>query len=286
MKIRKSLRHTATAGLLATLALSVGSMSAQTLTYNASAPATPPTDGAGAGWDTSTLNWFDGVNNVVWPDTTAATAIFGVGGTLATPAAGLVTVGTVNVGTIQFNTTVTNGYNLSAGTITLGTGITLNSSLSPTTGNISNTISARITGTNGLALNGTGTGVVNLSGATNDYTGITTLSGGTARINVSSNSALGSSAGASASTLGTDYTEIAAGNGVGLAGDGRTVSEAFIINGSGTGSGSNALGALRFVNSNITVNSLVRLGSDSLFEGAFSTNSAINGNIELQSFTL
>lgn len=250
------------------------------LTYDANTGIAGAQDGAGLGWNTSEANFWDGAANVAWTNGTSDTAIFGAGGTLANAAAGTVTVGTVNAGTIRFNGTVTTGYTLATGAITLGTGIENNNA------GLNSIISAKISGTNGLAYSGTGTAGVNLSNTTNDYTGITTLTGGTARIGVNSNSALGSSAGASASTLGTNYTEVAVGNGVNFNGDGRTVSEAFIINGSGTGTGSGAFGALRMVNSNVTLNSLIRLGSNSLIEGAFSTNASINGNVELQSFTL
>ena len=132
-------------------------------TYDADTTA-PANDGNG-NWNTSTLNWYNGSSDVVWSNGIADTATFGA---VSSGTGGTVVVGTVNAGLIQFNPQTTTGYTLSTGTITLGTGIT-------TTSAAANTISAKITGSAGLAFNGVlnATNGVTLSGA-NDYTGITT----------------------------------------------------------------------------------------------------------------
>jgi len=88
---------------------------AATLTYDANT--TPPAnDGTGV-WDTTTANWFDGTNDVVWPNTTNDTAIFGAG----SGAAGTVTVGAsgVTANSITFNAPGSGNYTLS-GTLDAG----------------------------------------------------------------------------------------------------------------------------------------------------------------------
>ncbi|NQX00808.1 autotransporter-associated beta strand repeat-containing protein, partial [bacterium] len=267
--------------LLLAVACSLGAVSLSSIasaaifTYDANTSTTGAQDGAGAGWNVAAnpANWWDGAADVQWStaNTLTDTAIFGAGGT-----GGTVVVGTVNVGTIQFNATTTTGYTLSTGTITLGTGIVNNNAA------LGSTISAKISGSAGLAYSGTGTGTVTLSNNVsggNDYTGITSLTGTGRLANGGRNTAFGSSAGASASALGLNYTQIGTGTGVSLSGG--TLVEAFIINGSGQAN----QGALRFVN-NTTLDSLIRLGSSSRIAGAFSSGNVINGNIDLQSFTL
>ncbi|MBC8008846.1 MAG: autotransporter-associated beta strand repeat-containing protein [Burkholderiales bacterium] len=259
---------------MAALTLSAGSLSAAILTYDANLTTSGAQDGAGAGWNVAAnpVNWWNGTADVAWStaNTTADTAIFGAG---AGTAGATVVVGTVNVGTIQFNST-TSGYTLSTGTITLGTGIVNNNAA------LGSTISAKISGSGGLAYSGTGTGAVSLSNAAgNDYTGLTTLTGTGRLANGGRNNAFGSFGTASASSLGLDYTQI--GTGTGVTFSGGTISEAFIINGSGQ---SNA-GALRFSN-NTTLKSLIQLASDSRISGPFSSGNIIDGNIDLQGFTL
>lgn len=95
--------------LLLLLAFGAGPSRADTLTFDADT--TPPaTDGAGT-WDTTMPNWYNGVADIAWPNT-SDTAAFGAGvaGTYA------IGVGTVNAGGITFNQ---GGYTLSGGTITM-----------------------------------------------------------------------------------------------------------------------------------------------------------------------
>lgn len=263
------------------LVLSASSALAQ-LTYDANLVSGGAQDGAGAGWNVAAdpVNWVNGGGtNVAWStaNTTADTAIFG-----AAPAGvgATVVVGTVNVGTIRFNSTTTTGYTLSTGTITLGSGITTNQNT------VTSTISAKITGSNGLAFVGVSgqIGAVTLSNNTNDYTGITTASTGGRLVTAQAN-ALGSSAGATASALGLNYTQVNTGSQVVLnAGSSAIYNEAFIINGVGPSGGS--VGALRFAQSNITTNSLIQLGSNASIVSNSAGGATFAGNLELGTNTL
>ena len=252
------------------LVLSASSALAQ-LTYDANTGTTGAQDGAGAGWNTANVNFWNGSSNVVWSNGLADTAIFG-----AAPAGtgGTVAVGTVNVGTIQFNPQTTTGYTLSGGSITLGTGIT-------TTSSVNSTISSVISGSNGLAFNS----VLNAQNgvalsAANDYTGITILSTG-GRITAGNATALGSSAGATASVLGGNHTVVNALTTIQI---NTSTSEAFVLNGQGSIASGNAPGALRLSNG-ITLSSFVQLGSDAQLSGTFGTGT-LNGDLDLAGFRL
>jgi len=258
-------------------ALSISQIaSADSYTYDAdTATALVAQDGSGLGWNTpdTNTNWLlnNVGSNVAWPNLITDTAVFG-----AAPAGsgGAVVVGTVNVGLITFAQQTTPGYTLSTGSITLGTGIT-------TTSTVASTISAKISGTAGLAF----TGVLNanngvtLSGA-NDYTGITTLATG-GRITANGATALGSTAGATTSVLGGNHTVVSSQTTVAVQ---NSTAEAFLISGIGPGTGSSTGGALRLTNGT-TLSSFVQLGASSLITGNFGTTT-ISGNVDLAGFTL
>lgn len=248
--------------------------SAVTQTYDANT--TPPiNDGTGV-WDTSTANWVDAGVYSTWNNTTADTAIFGSGGAIANTAAGTVTVGTVNVGTIQLNPTGTTGYTLTGGLITIGTGIT-------STQTLTTNINSVLTGSNGLTFTGVGIAGVNLGGV-NTYTGITTAST-TGRLGASNAAGFGATNGASATTLGTDYTLVPSGA-TAVVSANAAYNEAFLINGGGAGFG----GAIR-ANGSPTLNSLIQLGSAATIlnngGGTLTVNGTVNNvtfNAQLQSF--
>ena len=253
--------------------------SAESYTYDADIATASAQDGSGLGWNTTNTNWLlNGLgSNVAWPNLITDTAVFGSGNTIANAAAGTVTVGPVSVGLIEFNPTLTTGYTLAPaiGTIiTLGQGIT-------TTSTIANTISAVITGSNGLAFHGVAnvTNGVSLSGL-NTYTGITTTGTG-GRLSGTGATPFGSTAGATASTLGDNYTQASIGNTVNLA---NSTAEAFQISGTGSFPSGNAPGALRIANG-VTLSSLVQLAGNAFLGGNFGVGT-INGNVDLAGFTM
>jgi fibronectin-binding autotransporter adhesin len=176
------------------LVLSVAGFSpavrAASLIWDASGTATTtPTDGAGT-WDTSAVHWnnatgttptlSNGTVDAAWPNTSADIAVFGN----ANGTAGIVTVGTVTANGITFKpvTGTSTFYTLATGTITMA-GTTPNTTpLITLTANAE--ISAKISGSDGLKVAG-GSKTLTLSG-TNDYTGGTTVSTGTLKINTAS----------------------------------------------------------------------------------------------------
>ena len=84
---------------------------AGTLTWDPNGSTAPnPSDGAG-NWDTTSLFWWDGSNNVTWTNADGNSAVFGSGG-----AGGTVAVG---AGTVVANITLNTNYILSGNTLTL-----------------------------------------------------------------------------------------------------------------------------------------------------------------------
>lgn len=157
-------------------------LSAATFYWDSDADATGNlVDGTNLGgtgtWDLSTANWWDTAGMVVWPDTTADTAIFS--GT-----AGIVTLGMpLNVGTLQFDS---DGYQITGGTLTLGGAATIN-----VTSGIHAGVLSDIAGSSGLVK--TGAGTLNL-GPSNSFTGSTVINGGV--VEVYKDESLGSGNGA------------------------------------------------------------------------------------------
>ena len=146
--------------LVSVVSISVPAM----LTYDAN----PGTSGAeldGSGtWDATTTNWWNGSGDVAWTPFSFATFGAGIAGgytvTLAT---------NVSASGLIFNSESYTIANTSSETITM---------VSPAEiiANDDATISAPLTGTSGLVLNGAG--ILTLS-AQNTYTGVTTVSNGT-----------------------------------------------------------------------------------------------------------
>ncbi|MDZ7619095.1 MAG: autotransporter-associated beta strand repeat-containing protein [Patescibacteria group bacterium] len=123
------------------------------LTYDGDTSTSGAQDGAGIGWNTANVNFWDGVGNVSWPNTTADEAIFGSG----SGTAGTVNVGTVNVNTITFNAPGSGSYVISGGSISLA-------GTTPTIAANSNaSIASVLVGAAGLIK--TGSGTLTLGGA-------------------------------------------------------------------------------------------------------------------------
>jgi len=148
-----------------------------TLTWDSSgANPANPVDGAGT-WDTATALWSNGLSDLVWNNAANDTAVFGN----ANGAAGTVTLGTgITVGGLIFNAPGSGNYTLS------GTTITLAGSTPTITTNVNATINSGIAGSAALTKSGTGTLVL---GGTNTYSGGTVINAGT--LSFSSNSATG-----------------------------------------------------------------------------------------------
>ncbi|MCY2973152.1 MAG: autotransporter-associated beta strand repeat-containing protein [Planctomycetota bacterium] len=156
--------------------------------------------GGGGTWDTSTVNWWDTSANDAWPNNNTANAIFTYAfpiGPLFTPTPNTVTVATggVTANRLSFHRS---GYTLTGDAITLaGTNSGLNAQMFETA-----TIGNIISGSNGLLK--TGSGSIRLTNGSNDYTGTTSIQGGS--IIISSELALG----------GTGAVNITSGNNVPL----------------------------------------------------------------------
>lgn len=154
-----------------------GMAQSATLTWDSSgANPANPVDGTGT-WDTTTALWSDGLADFAWNNAANNTAVFGN----ANGAAGTVTLGTgITVGGLTFNAAGSGNYTLS------GTTIILAGSTPTITTNVNATINSGITGSAGLTKSGTGTLVL---GGTNTYSGGTVINAGT--LSFSSNSATG-----------------------------------------------------------------------------------------------
>ena len=179
--MRRMIRATMLMCLIAQFQIVQG-LQAATVYWDSDADATGNlVDGTNLGgtgtWNLITANWWDTAGMVVWPETTADTAIFS--GT-----AGIVTLGEpVNVGTLQFDS---NGYQVTGSTLNLGGAATIN----VTAGNHAAVLSD-IAGSSGLVK--TGAGTLNL-GPTNSFTGSTVINAGV--VEVYKDESLGSGNGA------------------------------------------------------------------------------------------
>ena len=136
-------------------------LDAATLTWDANTMTAGAQDGSGT-WDTTTADWLDGANDVVWPNTTDHDVLGArTAGTYTLP------LGTVNAGALNFTQS---GYTLTGGTLTLNpvdpsTGFT-----AATSGGGADTVKSTLAGTAGTRFTKTGPGTL----------AITSLTGGTA----------------------------------------------------------------------------------------------------------
>ena len=167
---------TATAGSLtgSPLTFTANASNSVALTYDANTGTAGAQDGAGTGWDGTTANWWNGSNDVVWPDTTAYEAIIGAGN----GAAGTIAVtGTRTLNKLTFNAPGSGTYTLSGGTLSFG------GTMPTITGTADATISSILAGTAGLTKIGAGN--LTLS-ALNTFSGDFTISQGRVTANAGS----------------------------------------------------------------------------------------------------
>ena len=186
------------AAICAALFAGASSGNAATLYWDTDGSTTGNSSSTGLGlggtgtWDTSTSNWWSGSALGAWNNSNNDTAVFW--GT-----AGTVTLGSgITVGGLQFNTSgytvtgnATNTLTLAGTTpgVTLGSGVSLAS------------VNAVLAGSAGMAFNGgSDAGTLFLNGANaNTYTGSTTIDSGTLRIG--SLTALGASGAGNTTTV-------------------------------------------------------------------------------------
>jgi len=104
----------------ALLALSAGGIAhAATLTWDEDPGTAGIQDGAGT-WDTTTNNWYDGANNVLWPNTTADEAILGDGGSISNAQQINLDGGSITLNKLTFASMGGGYYRLLSGTLAFG----------------------------------------------------------------------------------------------------------------------------------------------------------------------
>lgn len=204
------------------------------------------------------LNWVGDVEPTVADAVIFPTAIPNPGG-LANPQ--IIQLGATETAlSLEFK----NSYTLSAGDLALGIGA--NVTVDPT---FTATISSKLTGANGLTKLGSGTLVISNSVA-NDYTGVTTVSGGV--LNIRAATALGS-------TLAGSGTVVSSGAELQLEGSLAIGAEALTLNGAGIGGTS---GALRSVSGTSSLSGAVTLATASTITAdsgsALTLTGGINGS--------
>ncbi len=140
-------------------------------------------------WDTPSLEWFNGTDNVAWSNSALDFAYF-------TGTAGTVTLGgPITIGGLVFAGA---DYTLTGGTLTLAAA-TGAPEIAVTNGNVA-TLASVIAGTSGLTK--TGEGTLRLTQAANTYAGTTTIAGGL--LIISDASQLGTDASAIVVTAGNN----------------------------------------------------------------------------------
>ena len=102
------------------LSVGVGGIAhAATLTWDADPGTAGIQDGAGT-WDTTTNNWYDGANNVLWPNTTADEAILGDGGSISNAQQINLDGGSITLNKLTFASMGGGYYRLLSGTLAFG----------------------------------------------------------------------------------------------------------------------------------------------------------------------
>ncbi|MCB1275555.1 autotransporter-associated beta strand repeat-containing protein [Prosthecobacter sp.] len=230
-------------------------------------------------WDISTANWWDGINDVAWPNSFFDTAIFnGTAGTVTLSSA-------INVGTLRFDTS---NYVITSDTLNLGgVGRIEVNGLGGTIGSTGAraTIESAIAGTSGLSKEGSG--VLVLTNNSNTYTGATVVKNGT--LSISNMGQLG----ASTSTVGV-YGVSSLGwaggtlqlQGGTAAGTGLTFNRNLSLSGRGSNGfgtsfqsiGNNIING-NIVTSSITETRLVATGGTTIINGNLQLGSADIGQI-------
>ena len=143
----------------------IGAYEVQVIYWDPGHSASGTGSGGNGAWDTSTANWFNGISDVTWSNTDGPVAVFA-------GSAGTVTLGTgITASGLTFNTT---GYTVTGNTLTLAGGAGAISIGSGAT----DTVSSVIAGSVGLTLSGGG--ILVLSGA-DIYSGTTTINAGILR---------------------------------------------------------------------------------------------------------
>jgi autotransporter-associated beta strand protein len=179
-------------------------------------------------------------------NSTATTDLINFGNGVTGLATGSIAVGTASAGNITF-ASGSGAISLTGGTLTLAAAATL------TTNNAADSISSILAGA-GTSLTKAGTGTLTLSGA-NTYAGTTTI-GGTGKLNIQNNSALGST---------TSGTSVTSGGSLQLQNDITVTGETLSLAGHATAfalqniSGNNTWAGTINVN---TVSSLARIASE------------------------
>jgi autotransporter-associated beta strand protein len=215
------------------------------------------TGGTGA-WNTSNGNWTTdaGANNISWVNANNDTAVFG-------DTAGTVTLGTgITIGGLQFDTA---GYTVTGNTLTFGTAGNIVT-------NADATISSALAGSGAITKTGSGTLTLNNTGST--YSGQLTVANGTLSIaainNVSSNGNLGNSNALSPVILGSSGGNTGA---LRYTGGNASSSKTFTFAAGGTGEINVSTGA-----TNLTLSGLID-GSGGLSKtGAGTLTLSQNGN--------
>ena len=165
---QSTVRRSGSLLIAVSFAMSLSAAHAASLTWDGNGATEPSPDGGSGTWDVnSTANWWDGATDVVWPAAggTNDDAVFANTAGTVTLAAGGITAND-----LAFSST---GYLIQSNTLTLN-GTTPTITTDP---DVSATISSIVAGSVGLVKSGGGT--LALSGATNTYTGNTTVNAGT-----------------------------------------------------------------------------------------------------------
>ena len=151
---------------------------ALTLTWDSNTGTTGAQDGAG-NWTAAGTNWWNGTADVAYSSGTSVDVTIGAN----SGAPGTITVSSgLTVNSLTFATVASSFYTLSGGSLTLTTGsISVITNASKTTGQ-GTLINTALSGSNGLTITGNGTyaapsGGLIVLGATNTYTGTTTVTG-------------------------------------------------------------------------------------------------------------